>query len=226
MLFQSMDIVKPYPEAVSPVGRMVDGTAFFPGGRGLWMDEDTDVFPSILVLGHDFSTEKWYLRMLNGEVKDISSPTWINMIRLFLQANVDIRHCFFTNVFMGLRRTESMTGVFPGFRDKGFVERNVQFLSFQIEAVKPKVIVTLGKYAAEMLAGLSPEDLSAWKGWRALKEKDVGLVPHVRLGNLTCACVALEHPSMRNSNVKRRRYKNCSGNVAEVMMLMDALAEL
>jgi hypothetical protein len=38
-----------------------------------------------------------------------------------------------------------------------------------------------------------------------------------------CRCVALEHTSMRNSNVKRRVYGEYRGHEAEVEMLRDAL---
>ena len=40
-------------------------------------------------------------------------------------------------------------------------------------------------------------------------------------------CVALEHPSMRNQNLKRRRYESnrgsFTGNEAEIEMLKDRL---
>ena len=201
-LFNKANMVEPSPQTVAPVLKMADSTAFFPGGRGLWLDDNSDIFPDILVLGHDFSTEDWYNEMIAGKEKDLDSPTWKNMIAIFQQANIDLNRCFFSNVFMGLRRTAPMVGEFPGFKDKPFVQRNTSFLLCQILTIAPRIIITLGKYAAELLAQLSPIDLSAWRDWQALKTPDAGLALEVCFDSHVCTCVALEHPSMRNSNVK------------------------
>ena len=223
LLFNSMNIVEPYPDSVAPVKCMVaTETAFFPGGKGLWLDDNSMFLPDILVLGQDFSTEEWYDEMFNGKEKDLDSPTWINMISLFKQAKIDLNRCFFSNVFMGLRRTKSMTGKFPGFKDRLFVKRNIDFLSYQIKVIKPKVIITLGKYAAELLTSLSQQDLQNWKDWQALRAANVGFIRNVKFLDHICNCIALEHPSMRYSNVKRRRYQGLCGNEAEVKMLEDA----
>lgn len=226
LLFSKINMVEPYPDNVAPVTQMADMTAFFPGGRGLWKKDDSLLFPEILVLGHDFSTEKWYMDMLIHLTEDLDSPTWLNLIRLCEQAGIDLNRCFFSNVFMGLRKTESMTGVFPGFKDKRFVKRNIDFLNCQINTIQPSLIITLGKYAAELLTSLAEYGLISWKGWQALKAADAGLARHVKFPGHACACVCLEHPSMRNSNVKRRAYKGLRGNDAEVMMLRDAVSML
>lgn len=122
---------------------------------------------------------------------------------------------------MGLRVSDKMTGEFPGFKDKHFVDRNVEFLSFQIEIIKPRVIITLGKYAAEMLTYLPGTDLDSWSKWKALREANNGIKYDVKFNNHPCTCIALEHPSMRNSNVKRRVYGNYKGHEAEVEMLKE-----
>lgn len=224
-LFGHINIVEPYPNLVSGVSKMIDITAFFPGGKGLWKEVEADVFPSILILGQDFSTEKEYKRMLQSKVNDLDGPTWRNLRKLFIEANVNLLDCFFSNVFMGLRKTESMTGKFHGFKDEGFVRRNIEFLLFQIDIIKPKLIITLGKYSTEMLAKLS-DDLSSWRNYKALRQPDIGLKRYVKINGNTVTCIALEHPSKRNSNVKRRKYKDFVGNEAEIRMLMDAIAVL
>ena len=221
ILYKNIDIVKPYPLNVEPVKEMINITAFFPGGRGLWLEDSTDEFPSILVLGQDFSTVKQYENMLQGKASDLESPTWRNLIVLFKESNIDLKECYFSNVFMGLRVSDKMTGEFPGFKDKGFVDRNVEFLSFQIETIKPLVIIALGKYAAEMLTYLPGSDLNSWSKWNALREANNGIKFNVKFNNHTCTCIALEHPSMRNSNVKRRVYGNYKGHEAEVEMLKE-----
>lgn len=221
-LFKNMNLVEPYPNLVARIDTMIDKTAFFPGGKGLWKEEESEVFPSILILGQDFSTEKEYVRMLQNKVNDIDGPTWRNLKKLFIQADVKLMDCFFSNVFMGLRKTDSMTGKFPGFKDKEFIKRNIEFLLFQMDTLKPKVIITLGKYSAEFVASLT-DDLKCWRNYKALREADIGLKKDVVINGNIITCVALEHPSMRNSNVKRRQYKGFIGNEAEVMMLKDAI---
>lgn len=225
ILFEKIDdIVKPYPEYVEPVTQMIDNTVFFPGGKGLWLEIESDVLPSILVLGQDFSTVEEYQKMLNGNSSDLDCPTWKNLIKLFESLNIDLCRCFFSNVFMGLRKTKSMVGRFPGLKDKKFVERNLEFLSLQIETIKPELIITLGLYATKMVADLSPQDLINWKEAKSFKKIDDAVKYGVRFGNHKCNCVALVHPSMRPINVKNRKYKNYVGNDAEVCMLRDALA--
>lgn len=147
------------------------------------------------------------------------------MIQLFAEANIELTDCFFTNAFMGLRDTKSMVGKFPGLEDKDFVYRNIEYLKFQISVIKPQMIITLGKYASELLSTTS-KDLFLWSGNRALKMPDVGIIREVKINDHICNCVALEHPSMRNSNVKRRKYKGLVGNEAEVMMLRDGSLSL
>ncbi len=212
-----------YPDKVKLVEKMLDITAFFPGGRGLWLEQDSTDFPSILILGQDFSTVKAFEAMVAGNKADLDSPTWKNLIKLFDESDVDLKKCFFSNVFMGLRDTEKMTGKFPGARDKDFVNRNLTFLLFQIETIKPKLVITIGRPVSEMVAKLSRPDLECWDKGKALSSPDNGYKTNISFNGHICKCVALEHTSMRNSNVKRRVYGNYRGHGAEVEMLKDAL---
>lgn len=205
---------------------MLNETAFFPGGRGLWTGDSSGIFPSILVLGQDFSTVKVYEDMKIGLVKDLNSPTWKNLIKLFNEARVDFKKCFFSNVFMGLREIQEMTGKFLGGKDKEFVKRNLSFLSFQIETIRPKLIITLGRPASEMISKLSTPDLDCWKAGKALSSPNEGFKRDVSFKDHLCHCIALEHTSMRNSNVKRRVYGKYTGHRAEVEMLKEAMEGL
>ncbi len=227
LLFDQSPMVKPYPALVSPVVNMLDITAFFPGGQGLWKEEDSQIFPDILVLGQDFSTLSEYEKMARNETSDLKSPTWRELIVLFKAAGVDLHRCFFSNVFIGLRMSESSVGRFPGAKDKAFVKRNLEFLSYQIESIKPQVIITLGRPASEMLSKLSEDLLLDWENGKALSIPHNGIKYDVHIKSSKITCVALEHTSMRNSNVKRRRYKNnegdFQGNEAEIQMLKDCI---
>ncbi len=212
-----------YPDKVKLVEKMLDITAFFPGGRGLWLEQDSTEFPSILILGQDFSTVKAFEAMVAGNKADLDSPTWKNLIKLFDESDVDLKKCFFSNVFMGLRDTEKMTGKFPGARDKDFVNRNLTFLLFQIETIKPEIIIALGRPASDMVAKLSRPGLDCWEKGKALSSPDNGYKTNISFNGHVCKCVALEHTSMRNSNVKRRVYGKYKGHEAEVEMLRDAI---
>jgi Uracil-DNA glycosylase len=223
-LYEKSSMVKPYPTSlVVPVTEMLDVTAFFPGGRGLWKEEVSEVFPSILILGHDFSTVTFYEKMRAAGTNEINGPTWRNLIHLFYEVDLNLSNCFFSNVYMGLRNSTKMTGTFPGSRDKAFVNRNLEFLRFQIETIQPKIIITLGMPPASLLSNIS-SDLVKWKDGKAFSIADNGIVFNTHFDNINCTCIALEHPSMRNSNVKRRSYRDFTGNDAEIRMLKDALA--
>ena len=224
ILWSNISMVEPYPETIVPVREQVNGTAFFPGGSGLYNDIPCFNIPTIFVLGQDFSTEDYYNRILDGGIRDTDCPTWVNLLKLFKQAEIDLCDCFFSNAFIGLRKTTSMTGPFPGYKDVHFVNRNLQYLNFQIQIMKPSLIITLGKHAANMLYRLSQDDLHAWKNYNALRLPDEGYKEKVRIGNVCSSCVALEHPSMRYANLRRRAYKQYTGNDAELAMLGDALS--
>jgi len=202
---------------------MIDATAFFPGGKGLWMENEADVFPSILVLGQDFSTVKDYEEMLMGDSNDLECPTWRNLRVLFGKVGIDLSICYFSNVFMGLRKTNSAIGRFPGFRDKEFTQRNIDYLAFQIDVIKPRVIITLGIHAATMLGNLSPIDLSDWKLAKRFRDINSILKQNVDLGSHRCICVSIVHPSMWYPNAKQMCYMNIQGNDAGISVLSDAI---
>jgi len=227
LLYNRISMVEPYPDSVIAIRERLDITAFFPGGKGLWMEDETDLIPDILVLGQDFSNVSEYERMLRNESTDLDTPTWRELMRLFGFAEIDLRRCFFSNVFMGIRESKSMVGRFPGFRDKGFMKRNLDFLGEQIRIVNPKMIITLGRPASEMVSKLS-EDLEVdWRDGKALNKPNNGLKHEIKIESKLFSCVALEHPSMRNSNVRRRVHTSDGieylGHDAEVKMLKDAI---
>lgn len=113
------------------------------------------------------------------------------MIELFDESGVDLKECFFFNVFMGLMDTEKMTGKFPGARDKDFVNRNLEFLLFQIEIIKPKLIITLGRPVSEMVAKLSRPDLDCWDKGKALSSPHNGYKTNISFKGHIGDCIAL-----------------------------------
>lgn len=109
------------------------------------------------------------MAMLENNQNDLQCATWRNSIKLLDEANINLTQCYYSNVFMGLRDgVTKNTGEFPGFKDKEFVNRNLEFLEIQIDTIKPKLIIILGRYAAEMLSRSADYGLESWTNFRAL----------------------------------------------------------
>ena len=222
-----------YPVGVVGVRRPIPGPSFFPGGYGLWdakIDAPLPVFPvsGVMVLGHDFHSETGYEASLERRRESENQPTWRNLLKLLRAADVPLERCFFTNFYMGLRKGKVTTGVFPGATDKDFRRHCSEFLIEQLKAMRPSVIVTLGKYVPALIAPLS-SDLNGWLDSKTFRHIDeAGPVQwHCAfegVPDFETTIVALVHPSMRHASIGRRTYKNHKGHHAEMAMLRDALA--
>jgi hypothetical protein len=240
LLFQSIQDVEPFPEGVVALPARFSGTGFFPGGAGLWGAEANKALPpmpveGIMVLGHDFHSETEFAKTLvHGAEIETSErasnyrriPTWTALLALLTEVGVPPQRCFFTNVYMGLRRGSGSTGRFPGAKDRDFVVRCQSFFEKQIAAQRPRVILTLGVWVPVFLAPVANE-LHDWRGAPSYADLDrLGPVRHgVKLAgsSIPCSVVALTHPSLRGPNVHRRRFKGLSGHSAEVAMIREAL---
>lgn len=238
LLFREMRHVEPYPDHVIAFPARIAGTAFFPGGYGVW--NPGGLYPppplrvgGVMVLGQDFHSRAGFERSLGsgGEVTaglrgtSRMVSTWRHLLPLLKEAGISPEECFFTNAYMGLRAEATATGRFPGSRDVPFVERCQRFFVAQLRAQRPAVILSLGVWVPQFLAPLSPQ-LSEWRDKSTLAAiDDAGpLVSGVRFGGYDGECVVLglAHPSFRNLNVRRRRYGAHAGAEAELAMLADA----
>lgn len=229
LLFNEMKkIFNEYPTSTVGVDKMINQTGFFPGCKGLWLQVPSTVLPSILVLGHDFGNITYYDDLVAGRKIEIKQATFSKLITLFNKAGVDFEKCLFSNAIIGLRETPDMEGEHPDYNEDDFMDKNSEFLKYIIDLLKPKLIITLGKYAAEEVAKLSPIDLDIWCNFQALRVKNIGIQTKIRVHNHICTCVALEHTSKRHLNLHRRVYgygnDELLGDAAEVKMLKDALA--
>ena len=225
-----------YPDGLDLVPAKISGTAFFPGGYGLWREEGRPLPPmpcgKVMVLGQDFGKKKDHKKALCvGHERD--TPTWRNLLRLLKGACIPPQDCFFTNAYMGLRTNKSSTGPSPGTRDERFRERCRSFLvEEQIAVQEPKLILVLGLEPAALIASVS-SDLAAWRkqhaawGWNDLYA--AGPLKHAGFGGpvrrLTTV-VALLHPSGYNlgNNLACRRYRGYTGMDAELELLREANA--
>jgi uracil-DNA glycosylase family 4 len=210
-----------YPNGVVPVPGPINGTAFFPGGLGLLLDEScephSDAAP-VVVVGQDFNTVATYeIARQKGSEFD-TSQTWRNMRTVFPQLGLSIRKCFFTNFYMGLRECGPETGPFPGARDRNFVLCCARFFERQIEVIRPQLIVTLGlaplkAIGKEVFQLQTPNTLS----------ECVDVYRNLSAAHGRVALVPLTHPSLYFANVRRRRFLGHQGLDAERAMVQQAV---
>lgn len=237
-LFAEMpDIIGDYPTGTEPVWARVRGTAFFPGGSGLWRPDIGNRLPpmpegGVMVLGQDYYTKSGYLEFLT-KANELETSTWRELRKLFAAVNLVESRCFFTNAWMGLRSNGSATGKYAGARDAGFTQRCAQYLRRQIATQRPRLIITLGGNVLRMMAAVAPDISKSWGTRPSLSRIDaanVGLVRNADFPDtelVRANVVALVHPCMRNSNVHRRTFRVdgrfLSGNAAEIALLTEGL---
>jgi uracil-DNA glycosylase family 4 len=214
--------VGPCPPGVVPVPEPIEGTAFFPGGLGLWLEQydSRPPFPKdIMVVGQDFNTRATSdrARIAGSEVG--SSSTWRNMKKVFPTLGVPLKDCFFTNVYMGLRTIGPETGRFPGAKDREYVARCATFFKRQLEVAQPKIIVTLGLEPLRFLG----DRVFGFRHPGAISRCDQIYAP-MRAPHGQVAIVPLTHPSLYFVNVGRRRFADHVGIEAERAMVRAAAA--
>ena len=222
-----------YPDGLVPAPEVIPGTAFFPGGYGLWREVGEQLPPlplgEVMVLGQDFGKTEDYREALRIGHELDTSTTWRHLCPLLRDARIPPECCFFTNAYMGLRTSRSSTGPSPGTKHEGFRESCRSFLREQVAKQKPRLILVLGLHAAELIASVSP-NLAAWSKrghleWRDLY--DAGpLKRGVDFGNgvTRVTVVVLLHPSGYGlgNNLSRRRYGKNTGRDAELALLREA----
>jgi uracil-DNA glycosylase len=234
-LWDLMAAVAPYPAGVIAIPRRVAGTSFFPGGSGLWDTSSDKPMPplpvdGIMILGHDYDSERGYKKTFRGGEENLNGPTWRNLIGLLKRANISLDRCFFTNFFMGLRVGDSSTGPFPGLKDAAFVKRCQDFLIHQLGAQRPKLVLTLGTYVPGLIANMTP-GLLPWsraRNFEKIDAVDQGVLTGVTFDQLPTVppmtFVSLVHPCYRQLNAGMRKYKSDCGEAAELRMLADAMS--
>jgi hypothetical protein len=196
--------IAPYPSGcVGFEGRPVmNGTAFFPGGDGLWkpLPGDDPGFPSsgVLVLGSDFGDVTWYDTQFERKVayrQELGGATWRGLLKLVDLARIPRAELFCTNGWPCLREgSDSVKGGIPGARDRDFTARCIDFLRFTLQQMEPAVIVPLGLAPTALVAMLEPGALAPWIGARSWREVDRMPIGH--LGEISV--VPVVHPSMPN----------------------------
>jgi uracil-DNA glycosylase len=181
----------------------------------------------VMVVGQDFYNVKGYMDLLaRGRAR--SETTWRPLERVLKGAGVPLSQCFFTNLIVGLRETDSAEGRSPAFDDGDFIERCLVYFRQQLQAQQPRLVLTLGLQVPQALAPLSAE-LRRWSRVTSYATLDMAgsLIPCTTIelphGPIEVTVAALTHPSKRHLNVGRRRYNGLAGDCAESAMFVDAL---
>ncbi|EKD26257.1 MAG: hypothetical protein ACD_79C01298G0002 [uncultured bacterium] len=235
-LFQQLDeIVTAYPATICRMEGMLPGTAFFPGGQGLFIanPEHKPEFPfgKIMVLGQDFDNATGFRSTIqNGDYDELNTPTWRIMLPLLKNVGINLSTCFFTNAIMGVRNAEGNIGTSPAFNSPEFLQQCQDFFIHQLTIQKPKLVIVLGKNVARFLLPLS-ENFNAWKPCElsAFRQRQNWILNNVSFESITdysARFLFLIHPSMLNSNVKRITYGTLSGKDAVHLLLRNAKAGL
>lgn len=149
-----------HPRVVRTPARLEDlipGTAFFPGGHGLWrgplergpLPKHFPLSP-VMFVGHNFDSVRAFNRsLINGG--EPTGPFWTKLIAILDAASISPEDCFFTNALMGLK-PGSATGSMPGVA--GYKKQCLLFLREQVEIVAPRAIVALGANAERYVSKL------------------------------------------------------------------------
>jgi uracil-DNA glycosylase len=147
--------VRSYGAGAIEVSNQIDGTAFFPGGGGLWRGLEPygklpDEFPNspIMFLGHNFDSVKGYRQSCSRGIERMNTGTWYFLIRYLMAAELNPANAFYTNAFVGLQ-PEKANGTM--FANEAFYQECRTFLVEQISIVRPRLIVALGQNAAREL---------------------------------------------------------------------------
>ncbi len=129
---------------------LIDGTAFFAGGTGLWRGATAggtlpEYFPMrpVMFVAHNFG-DVASLRngIINrGEAHSTFEDLWSNLLGFISHADLQLEECFFTNALMGLH-IEGRSGPLPS--TPTYKKQSARYLIRQLEIVAPRAVVLLG----------------------------------------------------------------------------------
>jgi hypothetical protein len=138
------------------ISGLISGTAFFPGGSGLWRGVMADgklpeFFPQspIMFVGNYWFNENGFKKALKHGSEEIDQITgfWAAMRAYIRVCGLVEEQCFFTNALMGLTRANGpATGRLTG-DGRDFRKQCRAFFDEQVRLVEPKVVVIMGEHA-------------------------------------------------------------------------------
>lgn len=231
-LWRDVESFAAYPPGIVPVSQRMERTAFFPAGSGLWETEPGKPLPAFpfggaMFLGHNNdSKDKFDEMLLRGKDYFDTMKTWLKLTPLLDKVGIDKSCCFFTNIYMGLHERTQNTGRMKGASDLAYDEWSTRFLERQISLMRPRLIVSLGRYVPPFLARMS-SGLRVWKTWpgyAALDGQGHSLVEDAEIAGVRTTVVALIHPSRRELSLRFRQFGGATGDDAEVQLLRKGMS--
>jgi hypothetical protein len=143
-----------------------------------------------------------------GEPPEGVMKMWRRFYKMVKQAGIDPQEVFFTNTYVGLGDDPRASGrEFPGRRDPSFVAWCSAFLDEQIQLMRPRVVIALGR----------PARLGF--GWRG-----DGLIGTAERAGVTFKAAAAYHPSTPSHFYQRRSDTGELGRDWQVRILKEVLA--
>lgn len=207
------DYVTAYPpHAVARAQAFAVGTAFFPVGAGLWWPGTPLAERPIALIAHVFDEASYRFALGAGEGSErvAGNRTWAGLRRVLALADADIADCFLTNALMGIKVGPATGAVRAGVCYRA---QCAAYLARQLEVIRPRLVVTLGSHALQVLRQAVPALADAWDGFATMAAIDAASPPRhiVRGVTLSGDCVVdiavLRHPCTW-TNAPRR---GCSG---------------
>ena len=179
-----------YPDGTSTFPFRLVGQGFFPGGDGLWRDETELDRPlpgplpvgGAVFVGNDFGTLSGFLKLRS---RGFENPlTWKHLKERIRRAELPKSAMFFTNGILGLRSSEVARALDKRDwrRDASFMDFCREFFVFQIEILKPRLVVILGPTAKSTLLSF------------VRTTSETGNAIHLSIGAHTTLCHFTSHP--------------------------------
>jgi hypothetical protein len=205
------------PPGVHPIAEWVADPQFFPGATGLLREERwEDVSPGqagrytefptvepggVIVLANYFASCATYEDVRSGKRGGLGR-TWTPMRRLL--AATSPQEVFLTNAYIGVADVPKDTTRFPTTPE--FTQRCACFLRLEIDLLRPRAVVCLGKPAMKMLASVAPAQLSRWTSGSlpGLLQSNQRIVHGCRVGDVAFTAVAVSHPSAPGVSAEKR----------------------
>jgi len=147
-------MVTEYDNQAIKIEKRIDGTAFFPGGVGLWRGllkngPMPPHFPKnpVMMLAHNFDAQLLFDASVDRGIEKMDEGTWRGMREYLAGAELSPERCFFTNLFMGLKPGRKSRGKYGGSTQHK--EQCREFLKYQLKRTHPCLVVVLGTPALE-----------------------------------------------------------------------------
>jgi len=209
------------PGSASFVGRglVTSRKSFFPGGSGLGLSEESHSKISTIVLGSDWGTLESFKTAVERNDGD-DAVTVDRTDKLLARADFNVSDCWYSNAWPVLRKGEPEKGYHPMCDDIVFTNACRLFLRTCIEALSPRLIVTMGKRVAWFVGPLAGErwELANVERCHAVTSKQMAKEPVERNG---IVYAAITHPSLPNEG-KRATSERPWSSKHETALLQEA----